>query len=475
MVCKPLPLIVGCLGLALVAHAFAAPAELEGSSGKTSDVIAPAAPPTPGTPAPSWQKPAAPIDVTSPAPVRAPVPASKKGELPEVSTRQQPAKPANPTPVKKLSAREEIDLVKKRPLAFYIARGGTNVCGEGCDTWIAAQGFFDNGAADRFRRLLKKLGQRKLPIYFDSTGGNGRTAVAIGRLMRAMHMTAGVARTVPRECRSANLPDMACHELMLSGRELEATINEYNGVCASACVYALIGASTRHVAPGVPLGIHSARQMLFYGDGRIEIGSAASARASLARMRAYIVEMGVDPALLDAAEAISHDQIRILTREEIVHFKIDTREFFETAWVSGKSETGLASLFKATFQKWQAENSDYYEYIERLVLVSCIQRPGSYTVAYTWISDTDNPENMGMIRLEFGSRRPVLLAPMQTRSNGRLKLRAELISIDRLTDAANLPHILVVEDSNRASRQFKLSTAGLSDGLTELTNRCSDK
>ena len=54
---------------------------------------------------------------------------------------------------------------------FFLAKGDANACGVGCSEWIAADGTFDAGADDRLRALLKKLGGRKLPIFFHAPGG----------------------------------------------------------------------------------------------------------------------------------------------------------------------------------------------------------------------------------------------------------------------------------------------------------------
>src|SRR5437879_1702092 len=64
------------------------------------------------------------------------------------------------------------------PLVFYIAKGETDACGQGCSEWIAAEGYFDLGAAQRLRTFLTHFGGRKLPIFFQSPGGIGTAAMA---------------------------------------------------------------------------------------------------------------------------------------------------------------------------------------------------------------------------------------------------------------------------------------------------------
>ena len=87
-------------------------------------------------------------------------------------------------------------------LQVYLAKGEANACGDGCSEWIAAEGYFDNGAAGRMRAFLQRHGARKLPVYFHSPGGDGAAAMAIGRLLRERGLTAGVGMTIPRACAS---------------------------------------------------------------------------------------------------------------------------------------------------------------------------------------------------------------------------------------------------------------------------------
>jgi hypothetical protein len=85
----------------------------------------------------------------------------------------------------------------KRANDFCCCPGEPNACGGGCTEWIAGQGQFDEGAAQRFREFLAVLAKRDLPTFFNSDGGVVSQAVQIGLILRENRMTAGVARTVP--------------------------------------------------------------------------------------------------------------------------------------------------------------------------------------------------------------------------------------------------------------------------------------
>ncbi|HVG50566.1 MAG TPA: hypothetical protein VM867_02920, partial [Xanthobacteraceae bacterium] len=141
------------------------------------------------------------------------------------------------------------------PLSLYIATGDDDVCGPNCNEWIAAEGAFDPGSSARLKKFLVRLGDRKLPIFFDSPGGVVAQALAIGRILREHDMTAGVARTQSAEC--SVLGRAACDRLKRSGKKLKADLITVRAQCNSACVYALAGAKVRQVLPGAHIGIHA--------------------------------------------------------------------------------------------------------------------------------------------------------------------------------------------------------------------------
>src|SRR6266700_4679405 len=146
---------------------------------------------------------------------------------------------------------------RSEPMIFVVATGEPNACGRGCSEWIAGEGRFDEGAAQRFREFLTVLARRDLPIFFNSDGGLLREAVQIGSILRENRMTAGVARTVAEGCHLGYPLDDACRRLMQSKREHKARLYYGEARCASACVYAMVGASTRHVDPSATLRMNS--------------------------------------------------------------------------------------------------------------------------------------------------------------------------------------------------------------------------
>ena len=223
--------------------------------------------------------------------------------------------------------------IRSEPIIFVVATGEPNACGRGCSEWIAAQGQFDESAAQRFREFLAVLAKRDLPIFFNSDGGLVSQAVQIGLLLRENRVTAGVARTVPEGCHLGFPLDDACRHLMQSKREHKARLYFGGARCGSACVYAIVGASTRHVDPGATLRIHS-------GVGP-EVDKAENF------LRRYVVGMGVDPALVDAAAEVPSRNFRGLSRGEMERFGIETRGVHETPWFAYNGPAGEFILLKS--------------------------------------------------------------------------------------------------------------------------------
>jgi len=153
------------------------------------------------------------------------------------------------------------------PLTIFVATGDDEACGINCNEWIAAEGAFDPGSSVRLKKFLAQLGDRKLPIFFDSPGGVVAQALAIGRVLREHEMTAGVAKTLSADC--SVMSRSACQKLKRSGRKLKADLVTVRAQCNSACVYALAGAKVRQVLPGAHLGIHADKLVRIYNDGRM--------------------------------------------------------------------------------------------------------------------------------------------------------------------------------------------------------------
>jgi hypothetical protein len=382
-------------------------------------------------------------------------------------------------------SKREGEILHRPPLALYLAKGEPDACGPGCSEWIAAEGMIDRGAAERFRTFLQRLGQRKLPVYFHSPGGALSNATAIGRLMRQRGMTAGVARTIPQGCNALLEREDACDKLKRSGRQLSAELRSARALCGSACVYALVGAKVRLVPSGARLGAHASVLARCDKRGCVRLASStkmtrqqrSKIQTDAAELARYFRAMGIDTALLDAANEIPHDGLRYLSRDEIARFGIDRREFNESNWMIDEGPPGPFALLKFVTE---AAGPDGKEYRTTRIRLTCYGQDQIWIGYDRELASSDAGVAAPISLVARGGNivfRPRLFVPIMGYNNIPMDGRRERIPISMLEEAAAGDGIEIAEKPERAQsdqrpRVTKISTAGLSQALAALRLRC---
>jgi hypothetical protein len=373
----------------------------------------------------------------------------------------------------------------KAPLHLYLAKGEANACGEGCSEWIAVEGYFDAGAAGRAQAFLKRYGARKLPVYLHSPGGNTDAAMAIGRQLRQLGITAGVGATVPRGCESAFDKSKACDAAKRTGQPVAADWRP-DGICSSACVWTLVGAKVRQVPPAARVGVHATKYTLVlkYSSGRVQQVSPqqslhkARAAEAIAATRRYIRDMGIDPTLLDTAEKTPHADIYYLTRDEVAAFGIDRREFAETPWFFTQFSSGNSYL-----SKWivEARGPGRKDYRVSVVLFRC---SGANQAAIQYLRGLASDEigRPAAATFAIGKHKArLVLSGDGTRQasvdgGSRFSAAASFAPFDDLVAAAEQGAIRVTEADPRLDTKLfnvvELSTHGLGEGIRRLRERC---
>lgn len=195
---------------------------------------------------------------------------------------------------------------------FFIAEGEAEACGPGCSQWIAAVGRIDTGAAARLRATLDRTKDRKLPVYFFSPGGGAKAAMEIGRILRQAGATAGVGRTTAEECATI---DESCQKFIQSGRPLRAKLEVVDAVCASACVFALVGAAKRDVHPRARVGVHRAMSVGVPAPRGYVVQDPDP--HLIPRIGRYLRDMDIDHGLYELMASTPNHRIRYLTPDEI--------------------------------------------------------------------------------------------------------------------------------------------------------------
>jgi hypothetical protein len=350
--------------------------------------------------------------------------------------------------------------VQSEPLIFVVAAGEPNACGRGCAEWIAAEGRFDEGGAQRLREFLAVLPKRDLPIFFNSDGGLVREAVQIGSILRENRMTAGVARTVPEGCH-LNFPlDDACRRLMQSKREHKARLYYGGARCGSACVYAMIGASTRHVEPGATLRIHSSVSLETDKHERF--------------LRRYVLLMGVDPALVDAAAKIPSRTFRGLSRGEIERFGIETRGVHETPWFAyrGPAE-GLILLKSVTYPTGDPAE----EYRTGTIRLACSPFHPSIRFIYHRGSTAKESGGPAMVRAKIGDSLVDLTTFTLQKNSVEDVSDLEAWQLQSVIKTGSFEIMETFDQSvtKKPSLIVKFSTVGLEDNIVALEAECASK
>ena len=400
---------------------------------------------------------------------------------PRPSTHRAAAPAAKPVPPVAKPVPPAAKPALPPPIVFFLAKGDANACGPGCNEWIAAEGTMDAGADGRLRALLKKIGKRKLPIFFHLPGGAIPAGLEIGRILRQHAMTAGVGRTVPAGCDPKVEREPACDKLKHSGRELVADLDTTSATCNSACVVALVGATVRDIGPGVRLGIHSAsiKFTLRRIDAKGHVTStpahvapkveSRALQGSYGRIAAYLHEMGIAPGLLEAARKIPSESVRYLTREEIVAFGIDQREVLDGLWVFVDQPAGAAA---AKIVQWRESAAGGFR---RMILRLSCAGPDKVRFQFGREAGAQITSLADRFRLKFGATDlpfgpAIMTAPITDWL--ALEIRTAYVPMSLLREASVVIEA-IPSPATPTDRAAPVTVQNLGAGLTTLANRCA--
>jgi hypothetical protein len=367
------------------------------------------------------------------------------------------------------------------PVVFFVAKGEPNACGSGCEEWIAADGTFDQGAEQRLRALLKRLGSRRLPVFFHSPGGSIEAGLAIGRMMRAHGLTAGVGWTVPQGCDPQQAREAACDKLKRSGRDLAAQLDTIRTMCNSSCVYALVGAAVREVGAGIRLGIHSSS--ISFSLRRTDplghvtrVATHVSPEVMRAAMltgydqvAAYLREMGIGTGLLTAAREIRNDHLRFLTREELVAFGIDRREFVESPWWLLPQTSGTAVKM--------IEQKDAGGFRKTYLRLTC-RGPATIRFQYLHELGADRTSLLVPLRVTAKNRNfplPLGIAIAQSDDKPPVEVRNTDLPVSVIEDASFVIETPAANGAASADKRFAtLAPLGPDASFAALLRQCHD-
>jgi hypothetical protein len=355
------------------------------------------------------------------------------------------------------------------PMIFFVAKGEPNACGAGCREWIAAEGMFDGPQVERrFRDLLGALKGRKLPIVFNSLGGVIGEALVLGRILRDHRMTASVGESYPEGCKARIAADESCRRIMEGNHELKAQLRTAGAVCSSACVYALLGASVRHVPADARVGIHAATPMAISSQpGWLTVEQMHNNR------KRYILEMGANPDLQDESVKTPAPGVHVLSREELVRYRVETSGPYESDWMQYREPRGSMRTYmlKAITQ---ATGADGTEFRTRNLRMTCAEGKPATSIEYQREAASNEIDVSTVIRIVVGNDVKTLQRTTPTRGDDRYQTLADRQFVHKALAAGSI--VLTESFSPRNarpwSREIRFSTAGLDQALGTPLKNC---
>lgn len=186
-----------------------------------------------------------------------------------------------------------------------------------CRRAVIAEGEITREAPAKFAAFLRQELQRPglhAIVFLNSPGGNVESALQLGSLIH----DAGAAVVIGR-------PTLLDSQRPARRRAGFGQVGVVPGHCASACVYVLMGAKKRVVPEGARLGVHRMSARMWRADpagGGIQGERIYAGSSEVNALRQYVSRVGGSQDLISLAESVPHDQIRILSSNEVRRFRL---------------------------------------------------------------------------------------------------------------------------------------------------------
>lgn len=237
-----------------------------------------------------------------------------------------------------------------RPMDFILMHDGATPCqdGKACSDWISAEGQIMADSPRKLQKLLKKIGQRQLPIVVRSPGGDVAAAMQMGLIIRKKGLSVAVGGSRAQACEPA---EPLCAAARSKDGSMTGEIYSNGAVCLSACPLLLAGGVRRIASPFALIGVHQItttyREMrvqyrteyeMLNGKKKIlsqrEVGrkmigqhdTTKLGNKQKAALIAYLNKMGVDPNLFDLMMSANPQSIRLLTQVEALNLRMMTEQ-----------------------------------------------------------------------------------------------------------------------------------------------------
>ena len=184
--------------------------------------------------------------------------------------------------------------------------------GNNTDTcFVLIEGEITPGLTQYLEAYVRDVQPEGTKLYLNSAGGNLGEALRLGRAIRDLGWTTSIGG-LQGHLRN---PDGSLPFAIWDGYPSQ-------GICESACAYAFMGGTGRHMPNDARLGFHR-----FSAPGRAISGDAAQALSG--QLISYIVEMGVDPRVFVLASGEGAQSMYHIAKAEAETFDVVTPSGYE--------------------------------------------------------------------------------------------------------------------------------------------------
>lgn len=232
-------------------------------------------------------------------------------------------------------------------MQFLVVRSGQPGCEPTCPEWISAEGAIVRDSPALFKKLLKTIGNRRLPVVVTSPGGDVDAALALGRIIRARKLEVGVGKTRFIGCQPQQKD---CRDNDGRGARYIGIAYSGGAYCNSACPLMLAGGTRRVVGQWAYLGVHQIttvhtqvltryqeKYRIVNGKKKVtskkvvsrkNVGTRTTYEMSKAQERelaAYLAEMGVGRAVIDQMKITFANDMRKIEPVAMMEMKLITQ------------------------------------------------------------------------------------------------------------------------------------------------------
>jgi Tfp pilus assembly protein PilF len=237
-------------------------------------------------------------------------------------------------------------------MKVVVVRSASPNCGDACPEWISAQGDIDSETPAQFRKVLKAIGAKKLPIFIDSGGGTVADGYEIGRMVRIKGLDVFVTKT-EFTC-PAN--DATCKDGKVKSGQIFGQPKPHLAKCASSCAFILASGIKRYVGKSSQVGVHQITSFqtqikvwrTFKPDGTIlserkvseKTVETKTADRTYTTARNFFTEMGINDSIMKLLRDAPANDMHWLTEEQLTGTGMATHLINGQQFLDGRTSPG---------------------------------------------------------------------------------------------------------------------------------------